>query len=215
MLSELRLPCVTLASILPIRRLPPQAIFILIRGIKHMAKITNQIVLTAIELLEQHPEGVKLSELHDKIMDTDSSFNSNIIKFYINNLNKVYADKVYEPTKGLFRLIKFKPVYYKTTSDIINRPIEPTLETPQENPRPRWGYIDTIRIAFFVLLILTPTIVNSLVPNYHPWKRNASYQQLLLEGILLFVCISLIFVIIILLYDWIAPKYSDRSFLSG
>jgi hypothetical protein len=73
-------------------------------------KITERIKTKAFELLEQHPDGLRYSELHSKIQAADSGFNSNTINGCIWNLDAAFPEKVYKPSKGLFRLLKHKPV---------------------------------------------------------------------------------------------------------
>jgi hypothetical protein len=60
-------------------------------------KITERIKNKAFELLEQHPEGLRYSELHSKIQAADSGFNSNTINGCIWNLDAVFPEKVYTP----------------------------------------------------------------------------------------------------------------------
>jgi len=72
-------------------------------------KITERIKAKAFELLEQHPEGLRFSQLHAKILATDQTFNPNTINGSIWNLDTAFPDKVYKPSKGLFRLLKHKP----------------------------------------------------------------------------------------------------------
>ncbi len=71
--------------------------------------VTQRIKNKALELLEQHPEGLRYSELHAKILAADTSFNPNTINGCIWNLDAVFPEKVYKPSKGLFRLLKNKP----------------------------------------------------------------------------------------------------------
>ena len=73
------------------------------------SKVTERIKTKAFEILEQHPEGLRYSELHSKIQAADSSFNSNTINGSIWNLDAIFPEKVYKPSKGLFRLLKYKP----------------------------------------------------------------------------------------------------------
>lgn len=73
------------------------------------AKVTERIKSKAIELLEQNPNGLRYSELHAKILASDSSFKPNTINGCIWNLEVTFPDKVYKPSKGLFRLLKNKP----------------------------------------------------------------------------------------------------------
>lgn len=73
-------------------------------------KVTERIKATALELLGEHPEGLRYSELHAKILETDGTFNPNTINGCIWNLETTYPEKVYKPSKGLFRLLKNKPL---------------------------------------------------------------------------------------------------------
>ena len=73
------------------------------------AKVTERIKTKALELLEQHPEGLRYSELRRKIELADTSFNPNTINGSIWNLDSAFPEKVYKPSRGLFRLTKDKP----------------------------------------------------------------------------------------------------------
>jgi hypothetical protein len=72
------------------------------------AKVTERIKAKASELLEQNPEGLRYSELHAKILETDRTFNLNTINGCIWNFDATYPEKVYKPSKGLFCLLKNK-----------------------------------------------------------------------------------------------------------
>ena len=72
-------------------------------------KVTKRIKDKALELLEQSPKGLRYSELHAKISAFDPSFNANTVNGSIWNLDAIFPDKVYKPSKGLFRLLKYKP----------------------------------------------------------------------------------------------------------
>ena len=72
-------------------------------------KVTKRIKDKALELLDQFPNGLRYSELHSKISAFDTGFNSNTINGSIWNLDAIFPDKVYKPSKGLFRLLKHKP----------------------------------------------------------------------------------------------------------
>lgn len=72
-------------------------------------KVTERIKTKALELLDQHPEGLRYSELHAKILETDKAFKPNTINGCIWNLDANYPETVYKPSKGLFRLLKNKP----------------------------------------------------------------------------------------------------------
>ena len=71
-------------------------------------KITEKIKAKAFELLEQAPEGLRYSVLRNKIQAADPGFNSNTINGSIWNLDALFPEKVYKPSKGLYRLTKYK-----------------------------------------------------------------------------------------------------------
>ena len=72
-------------------------------------KVTERIKTKAMELLALHPEGLRYSELHAKILESDGTFNPNTINGSIWNLDATFPETVYKPSKGLFRLLKNKP----------------------------------------------------------------------------------------------------------
>ena len=72
-------------------------------------KVTERIKSKALELLDQFPDGLRYSELHAKILATDATFKPNTINGCIWNLDATFPEKVYKPSKGLFRLLKNKP----------------------------------------------------------------------------------------------------------
>jgi hypothetical protein len=81
-------------------------------------KVTERIKAKALELLGQHPEGLRYSELHAKILETDGAFKPNTINGCIWNLEATYPEIVYKPSKGLFRLLKNKPA----DTDVLTPP---------------------------------------------------------------------------------------------
>ena len=70
--------------------------------------VTHQIYAKAFELLEQHPQGLRWSELLSKIKASDSSLHPKTVNGCVWKLVEKYPDKVYKPSKGLFRLVKYK-----------------------------------------------------------------------------------------------------------
>lgn len=70
--------------------------------------ITGRIYATSLELLEQNPEGLHWSELISKIKESDRSFHPKTVNGCVWKLVQNFPDKVYKPSKGLFRLLKFK-----------------------------------------------------------------------------------------------------------
>lgn len=70
--------------------------------------ITGRIKAKAFELLEQHPEGLRWSELLSKIQASDPSFHPKTVNGCVWKLVQRFPDKVYKPSKGLFRLLEYK-----------------------------------------------------------------------------------------------------------
>lgn len=71
-------------------------------------KVTERIKDKAFEILNLHPKGLRYSELRNKIQETDLTFNGNTINGSIWNLDITFPEKVYKPSKGLFRLLVYK-----------------------------------------------------------------------------------------------------------
>lgn len=72
------------------------------------AKITQRIKVQALQVLEQHPEGLRYSDLHAAISASDPAFKSGTISACISNLDAHYPELVYKPARGRFRLLRFK-----------------------------------------------------------------------------------------------------------
>ena len=70
--------------------------------------ITHRINEIALELLEQHPEGLRWSALLSKIEDSDPSFHPKTVNGCVWKLVEKFPDKVYKPSRGLFRLVKYE-----------------------------------------------------------------------------------------------------------
>jgi hypothetical protein len=71
--------------------------------------ITERIYAKAFELLEQHPEGLRFSELRSAIEASDPSFHPKTVNGCVWKLPQRFPDRVYKPSRGLFRLRKYKP----------------------------------------------------------------------------------------------------------
>lgn len=71
--------------------------------------ITGRVFATALELLEQHPEGIRWVDLNAKIGASDPSLHPKTINGCVWKLVERYPEQVYKPDKGLFRLLKYKP----------------------------------------------------------------------------------------------------------
>jgi len=72
--------------------------------------VTGRINTKAIELLEMHPEGMRWTDLATKIKESDDSLHPKTINGCIWKLVEKFPDKVYKPSKGLFRLLKYKTI---------------------------------------------------------------------------------------------------------
>ena len=70
--------------------------------------ITGRINAKAFELLERHPEGLRWSELLSKIKESDRTLHPKTVNGCVWKLVEKFPDKVYKPSKGLFRLVKYK-----------------------------------------------------------------------------------------------------------
>lgn len=62
----------------------------------------------AFELLKQHPEGIRWADLIRQVGRSDPSFNPNTIQGSLWNVHQLYPDKVYKPSRGLFKLTEFR-----------------------------------------------------------------------------------------------------------
>lgn len=62
----------------------------------------------AVELIREHPEGLRYSELHRKLRESTPSFNAGTINSSIWNLDLLVQHAVWKPSKGLYRHVAFK-----------------------------------------------------------------------------------------------------------
>ncbi|AIZ56628.1 hypothetical protein Mpt1_c07450 [Candidatus Methanoplasma termitum] len=70
--------------------------------------IKEKVQIIALEILAEHQEGVRYSELRREILEKDSSLSQNTVGHLIRKLPDDLPDEVYKPDRGLFRLTKFK-----------------------------------------------------------------------------------------------------------
>src|SRR2546427_9103499 len=73
-----------------------------------MATISEQIRGLALDLLKERPEGLRFGQLVAQIHEKNNSFNRNTINGSIWDLDTQFPDRVYKPSRGLFRLLEFK-----------------------------------------------------------------------------------------------------------
>lgn len=60
------------------------------------------------ELLERYPEGLRWAELLRKIEEADPGLHPKTVNGCVWKLSEKFPEKVYKPTKGVFRLRKFE-----------------------------------------------------------------------------------------------------------
>lgn len=72
--------------------------------------VTERIYSKALELLEQYPEGLHWSELRLKIEASDSNFHPKTVNGCVWKLVERFPDKIYKPSKGLFRLTRYRSI---------------------------------------------------------------------------------------------------------
>lgn len=70
--------------------------------------VTGQIYETIFELLEKNPEGIRWTDLNKMITESNPNFHPKTVNGCIWKLVGKYPEKVYKPSKGVFRLLKFK-----------------------------------------------------------------------------------------------------------
>lgn len=75
---------------------------------KQSSKVTERINATAFELLEKHPEGLRWTELRRAIEASDRTFHPKTVNGCLWKLVEKFPGRVYKPSKGLFRLLKYK-----------------------------------------------------------------------------------------------------------
>jgi hypothetical protein len=59
-------------------------------------------------LLEANPEGLRDSEIVRQVLAQDTAFKMNTVHGSVWNLDEQYPDRVYKPSRGLFRLTKYR-----------------------------------------------------------------------------------------------------------
>jgi hypothetical protein len=69
--------------------------------------ITGRIYAKALELLEQHPEGLRFTELRSKIEEAYPSFHPKTVNGCVWKLVQKFPNKVYKPSRGRYRLLKY------------------------------------------------------------------------------------------------------------
>lgn len=70
--------------------------------------VTGRVYDIAFDILSQHKNGIRWSELNKAIEVRDATLHPKTINGCVWRLIGKYPDKVYKPEKGLFKLTKFK-----------------------------------------------------------------------------------------------------------
>ena len=77
-------------------------------GNRLMPTIGECITAKAFEVLDANPEGLRYSELVRRVLELDSSLKQNTVSGTVWNLDERFPDSVYKPSRGLFRLTKYR-----------------------------------------------------------------------------------------------------------
>jgi len=81
----------------------------------------------ALELLEKNPNGIRYSNLVRMISENFPKIPINTIHGSVWEIHRDFPDKVYKPTKGLFRHVKFKDVEIKEDKATENQILKEDL----------------------------------------------------------------------------------------
>lgn len=90
--------------------------------------IKDRICRTAFELLKKHPEGIRYAEFVRFILSADSSLKQNTVHGTIWDLDRQFPDKVYKPSRGMFRLIQFQELIGIQPADLLTRQVATKLK---------------------------------------------------------------------------------------
>lgn len=74
----------------------------------NLSTITGRINAKALDLLNNNPDGMQWVDLASQIKASDPNFHPKTVNGCIWKLTEKFPDKVYKPSKGLFRLVKYK-----------------------------------------------------------------------------------------------------------
>ena len=86
----------------------------------------ERITLKSKEILAENPEGIKFSELVNRLRESFTGEAQGNITGSIWNLDTRFPDEIYKPARGLFRLIKFN-----------KEEVLPPIELPKETDKVR------------------------------------------------------------------------------
>jgi hypothetical protein len=93
----------------------------------------------ALEILEARPEGVRYSDLVRQIAAADTSLNPNSVHITVGCLPQTYPDRVYKPSRGLYRLTKYRdPETDQLREDLLPETPQKVKEEDFYEPFARW-----------------------------------------------------------------------------
>jgi hypothetical protein len=95
-----------------------------------MANIGKRIIEVAFKILDANPEGVRYSELVRQVLASDDTFKENTIHGNVWDLSEKFPDKVYKPSRGLFRLTKYRD---PATDQLKDELVPPELKKVRES----------------------------------------------------------------------------------
>lgn len=70
--------------------------------------ITGRIYIKIFQILEKNPDGVRWTDLNKAIEESDPSLHPKTINGCVWKLIEKYPDKVYKPSRGVFKLKKYR-----------------------------------------------------------------------------------------------------------
>ena len=70
--------------------------------------VTGQIYEKVFELLEESPDGVRWTDLLKRIGESNPEFHPKTVNGCVWRLVEKYPDRVYKPSRGVFRLKKYE-----------------------------------------------------------------------------------------------------------
>jgi hypothetical protein len=103
-----------------------------------MATISDRIIEKAFAALGAAPEGLRYSDLVRRVME-DASFKQNTVHGTVWNLDERFPDSIYKPSRGLFRLTKFRaPATDQLKDELIPKQPEKSKEEDFYEPFADW-----------------------------------------------------------------------------
>lgn len=104
-----------------------------------MATIGEQITKKTLEILDAKPEGIRYADLVRAISETNGLFKTNTIHGTVWNIDQRLGKLVYKPSRGLFRLTKFRdPETDQLKDELITKQVARIKEEEFYEPFADW-----------------------------------------------------------------------------